>query len=124
MLTALWIGGVLVVLWWLWTLAWEGWAEQVDGEGSRTTSGALSVALLALVGVAVGGPLLTALVAWRVRRPRAAAIQGALAVVLAATSLPVLVAVLRGYADQRPPSTPAQLVCQLTSGGGHTCPGG
>jgi hypothetical protein len=122
-LTAVWIGGLLVVLWWLWRLLWEGWADNVAGRSSTGTQSKLSVALLVLVVVAVGGPLLTALVAWRMRRTRLAAVQGVLAGVLGVLSLPVLVAALRTQTDE-PPPRPGPVACQESSGGDTRCPGG
>ncbi len=94
-LTLAWIAGILGVLWWLWGLAWEGWADQKSGEPLDSVRERTSVALLVLVGVAVGGPLLIALVARRARRTRAGRVYAVMAGGLGLASLPVLVVALR-----------------------------
>lgn len=123
-LTVGWIVGLVAVLWWLWSLAWEGWADQVSGRTSPDLAARAFLALVVLVGVAVGGPLLIAAIAWRRKRTRAAVVHGVLAAVLAAVCLPVLAVAVRQRADEQGPSGPRSVVCQEHSGGDTRCPGG
>lgn len=125
-LTAVWIGGLMVVLWWIYTILITGWAEGTTGGGpSAATQAEASLALEVLAGVAVGGPLIIALLASRARRKVVALVYGVLALVLGVVSAPVWGGAIYDHVKPQP-RTSDHYVCQELSGGGNDnhCPGG
>lgn len=102
----------------------EAWAEdQSDSARLDALHHRAAVAAALLAGVAVGGPVLIAVVAFVNRMARAGTVYVVLAVVLAVFALPF--AAQNSPAPSRPsPSTSTPYVCQEHSGGDNRCPGG
>ncbi len=124
LLTALWIAGVLAVMWRLVNLAFQGWADQFSGRPATLRDQDVSLAFLLLVAVGVGGPLVIAVVAQVTRRPRAAQVYAVLAVALGVASIPLLASALQNPTWPRSPEPRRPPVCQEHSGGDNRCPGG
>ena len=122
-LTAIWVVGLLALVWRLVNLAFASWADQFSGRTKSFESEA-STALLLLAVVAVSGPLVIAVVARIAGRHRAARVYAVVAVVLAVPAAPVLLGALQEWSIQRAPTVPDHVVCQESSGGDTRCPGG
>ncbi|MER6757987.1 DUF6234 family protein [Micromonospora echinofusca] len=125
LLTALWVVACLALLWWLFTIGMEGWADHhSNGDARAAEIGRRSArALLLLAVVAAGGAAVIALVAFGCRYRRTALVYAFLAVVITAALTPAVADAARTL---RPPAAPvpAPTTCQEHSGGDSRCPGG
>ncbi|MGC4790972.1 hypothetical protein ACLQ22_24460 [Micromonospora sp. DT178] len=125
LLTVVWVGACLALLWWLFTIGMEGWADHhSNGDGRAAEIGRRSArVLLFLAATAAGGPAVIALVAFGCRYRRTGLVYLFLAVVVAAALTPAAVDAARTL---RPPvaPVPAPTTCQEHSGGDNRCPGG
>ncbi|KAB1159179.1 DUF6234 family protein [Micromonospora sp. DSM 115977] len=125
LLTVVWVVACLALLWWLFTIGMEGWADHHSNGGGRSAEfGRRSArALLLLAATAAGGPAVIALVAFGCRYRRTGLVYLLLAVVAAAALAPAVADAARTL---RPPAAPlpAPTTCQEHSGGDSRCPGG
>ncbi len=69
-LALLWVLGLLALAWWMFTIGMKQWAAQYSDPPTETAAleHQATVALLVTALVAVGGPAIIALVAYRLRR--------------------------------------------------------
>ncbi|MEU7980891.1 hypothetical protein AB0B63_20440 [Micromonospora sp. NPDC049081] len=127
LLVLVWIGGLIAAAaWWLriglaqWNANYDGRPDELVGLG-RQASRALLVAAL----VAVAGPAVIALVAYRLRLVRTAIVFLVLTVVIAVPALPFAASVGRGLTPVPADTTPGPPGhCVELSGGDNRCPGG
>ncbi|HEX5541576.1 MAG TPA: DUF6234 family protein [Micromonospora sp.] len=125
LLTMVWVAGLLALLWWLFGIGMEGWANSYDSDGARAAELARqsSQALLILAAVAVGGPILIAIVARAGELARTGVVYIVLAILLSLLALPVAA---QAYRTVTPPPPPPAVPdgCQEHSGDDTRCPGG
>jgi K+-transporting ATPase c subunit len=123
LLTIMWVLVVLALTWRLFGIGLEQWSDQQSSEGSHADEldRKAYAALLLLIGAAVGGPVLIAIVAFIGRMAVTGAVYVALAVILGAFALPVA-----GRTHREPPPlpSPGPAICQEHSGSDTRCPGG
>lgn len=124
-LVLVWVLGLLAVAWWVFSLGMRQWADSYSGPGPGTAAlnqqGAAAMLVLALL--AVGGPAIIALVAYRLRLVRTAVVLLVLSLALAIPGLPVAAFAYRDLRPAPPPAAPPGH-CQEHSGGDTRCPGG
>ncbi|WP_091608437.1 DUF6234 family protein [Micromonospora mirobrigensis] len=124
LLVLLWVGGLLALGWWLFTIGMEQWAASYSpgDAGSADLGRRASDAAVFLGLLAAGGPLLIALVASEMRLRRTAI---GFLVLAVAVGVPALALGAVAYRDPSPPP-PATTVpgCRELSGGDTRCPGG
>ncbi|HEX5597207.1 MAG TPA: DUF6234 family protein [Micromonosporaceae bacterium] len=125
LLTIVWVVALLALTWWLFGIGMERWANSYDSDRARAAELARqsSRALLILAAVAVGGPILIAIVARAGELVRTGVVYIVLAIVLGLLVLPVAAG---AYRTVTPPPPPPAVPdgCQERSGGDTRCPGG
>lgn len=126
LLTLAWLAAVLALLWWLIGIGLESWADTNSDQASRVAQrqreGAYATLLLA--GVALGGLLTIAVIAFAGRLSKTGVVYLGLAILLGVILCPAAGAAYREIYPPPPPSTPAPGGCQEYSGGEARCPGG
>jgi hypothetical protein len=124
-LVLLWLLGLLALLWWLFRIGMEQWANSYSDPvpGAADLDRQASRALLATAVLAVAGAAAITLVAYRLGLVRTAVVFLVLTLVLAVPGLAVAASAYRDLTPAPPPPGPPGH-CQEHSGGDTRCPGG
>lgn len=122
LLVTVWLLSFPLMLWWLFRIGMQGWANSYSDDPARSAEidHSTSMATLTVALLAVGGPAVIALVAFAGSMYKI----GKVFAVLAVTGLVLAVALTAGSSRPAAPADPSPTICQEHSGGDTRCPGG
>ena len=125
LLTVGWLLGVGILVWLLFAVGMESWADHHSNHGQRSAELSARAARVSLwlAGVGVGGPALIALVAYLGGMVRMSIVYLVLAMVLVVPGYGIARQAYRVLDPPGPPE-PAPTHCVEFSGGDARCPGG